>query len=300
MKNKITILTMALLSLALVSNAQTHVFKVLSSQGMTEIKRGNKWTAITRGTKVFEGSKLRIKENGYIGIVHKSGKLIQLKKEGEYDVNTLASKINVRSSSFANKYGSYIASKMSGSSSTSKSSAHMLGAVDRGTIPEDLAVLVSEDSHIRQTPTVIKWKTKEEGPYEVLLINLFDEVIFKTTTNDKQIELNLSGKEIEGDICLLKVIPVKNPNALAYKRKLEIISGSKAVEISNELSEIESELDLNNALDNFFYATYFEDKGLNLEALHYYEQAMKMEPQVEDYKNAYNEFIVRQNIKVKE
>ncbi len=297
MKNKITILTMALLSLALVSNAQTHVFKVISSKGMTEIKRGNKWTAVTRGTKVFEGSRLRIKEDGYIGLIHKSGKPIQLKKQGEYDVNTLASKINVRSSSFASKYGSYIASKMTGSS-TSRTSADMIGAVKRE-IPEDLAVLVSKNSHIRQTPTVIKWKTKQEGPYEVRLMNLFDEVIFKTTTNDKQIELNLAGKDIEGNICLLKVVPVNNPNVRIEKRKFDIISGNAAIEVNNELSEIESELDLNNALDNFFYATYFEDKGLNLEALHYYEQAMKMEPDVEDYKNAYDEFIVRQNIKFK-
>jgi len=295
MKSKITILTMAFLSIALTINAQTHVFKVISSKGITEIKRGNKWMAVTRGTKVFEGSRLRIKEDGYIGLIHKSGKPIQLKKQGEYDVNTLASKINVRSEGFASKYGSYIASKMTGSS-TSKTSAHMLGAVERK-LEEDLTILVSKISKIRQTPTVIKWETEEQGPYEVSLLNLFDEVIYKTVTSEKQVELNLSGKEIEGDICLLKVIPVNNPGVRIEKRKLDVISGSSASKVNTALTEIENELDLNNALDNFFYATYFEDKGLNLEALHYYEQAMKMEPQVEDYKKAYEEFLVRQGVK---
>jgi len=292
MRKKITILAMALLSFVFVASAQTHVFKVISSKGQTEIKRGSKWLPVNRGTKVYEGSRLRIKESGYLGLIHKSGKPIQLKKQGEYDVNTLASKINVRSAGFASKYGSYIANKMSGSS-TSRTSAHMLGAVERDL--EGITILVQKKSSIRKTPTVVKWETKQAGPYIITVTNLFDEPILQTESATNQVEINLTGKEVEGDICIVKVQSKTNPEAKS-ERSFEIISGSKETEVNTALSEIERELDLNNALDNFFYATYFEDKNLYLEALHYYEQAMKMEPDVEDYKKAYEEFLQRQGL----
>jgi len=296
MKKKI-ILSLTLFSLVLILPAQTAVFKIISSKGQTEIKRGNKWIPVSRGGKVYEGSRLRIKENGYLGLVHKSGKPVSLKKQGEYDVNTLASKINVRSAGFASKYGNYIANKMT-SSSSSMVSARISGSVTRDLFDnEDLSVLVGEDSKIRLSPTLIKWDTKEAGPYKVTFMNLFEEVIYETTTDKKEVEVNLAGKNVQGNICLLKVLPINNPNAKVTHRKFDVITGSTATKINTDLTEIERELDLNNALDNYFFATYFEDKKLNLEALHYYEKAMKMEPDVEDYKSAYNNFLIKNGLK---
>ena len=293
MKNKTIILAIALLGFGLVASAQPHIFKVISSKGQTEMKKGNKWIPVTRGTKVCEGARLRIKSNGYLCLVHKSGKPIQLKKQGEYDANTLSSKINVRSTGFANKYGNYIADKMSGQSSR-RTSAHLTASVTRAV--EGIQILVQEkSSKIRLAPTVIKWETTARGPYVVTVLNLFDEVIYKTETANKQTEINLTGKEVEGDICILRVVSKTNADAKS-ERSFNILNGNKAISINQELTEIERELDLNNALDNFFYATYFEDKGLNLEALHYYEKAVKMEPSVEDYKKAYNEFLARQGL----
>jgi len=297
MKIKYTILTMALISFSLVASGQSLVFKVISSKGQTEIKRGNKWTPVTRGTKVLEGSRLRIKENGYLGLVHKSGKPIQLKKQGEYDVNTLSSKINVRSTGFASKYGNYIASRMSGGSS-SRIGTNNTASVTREVLGnETISILVQKkDSKIRLSPTVVSWDTEVAGPYIVTVSNLFDEEVYKIETTEKKAEINLSGKEIEGGICIMRV-KSKTDEAAVSERSLNIVNDTKATTINTELAEIERELDLNNALDNFFYATYFEDKELNLEALHYYQTAMNMEPDVEDYKKAYKEFLQRQGFK---
>ncbi|MFK7900809.1 MAG: hypothetical protein AB8B61_08630 [Cyclobacteriaceae bacterium] len=293
MKTKVLSLSVAMLFFVFTASAQNHIFKVISSKGKTEVKRDSKWAPITRGTKIYSGSKIRIQQAGYLGLVHKSGKPIQLKKQGEYDVATLSSKINVRSASFASKYGSYIASKMTGSKG-SRTGAHMLGAVERAS--EAISILVQKTSKIRKSPTIVKWETTKQGPYVVTVKNLFDEAIYTTETSDKQVELNLAGKEVEGNICILNVKSKNDPNA-ASERSFEIITGKDEVSFNKELSDIEKELDLNNALDNFFYATYFEDKGLALEARYFYEKATTMEPEVEDYKKAYKEFLERQGIK---
>jgi len=271
-------------------NAQSHVFKVLSTKGEISVKRGNKWMPINRGAKIYEGSRIRIKHNGYMGMVHKSGKPITLKKDGEYDINTLSTKINIKTSSFANKYARYIANRMSGAN-TKRVSGHMLASVNRG-IQETLHVNAPAKTMVRDGLVVISWDSiKGVDEYTVTVYNFFDEVISVEKTSKNIIELNLKGYDSKYNGNYLFDVKATNKKKSA-KRNIFITTEENIF-----YDDLTSSLDLNNALDNLYCAQYLEDKELYLDAISYYKNAIKLEPNIEDFKTEYQEFLKRNNIK---
>jgi hypothetical protein len=44
------------------------------------------------------------------------------------------------------------------------------------------------------------------------------------------------------------------------------------------------------------YASFFEENGLLLDAMTKYEEAIKMSPEVDDFKELYNGFLIKNNL----
>jgi len=101
MKLILTTLSLAIL-LASPLNAQDYVFKVLANKGGNTVKvadHSTDWQPIRTGATLNSNDELRISQNSYIGLVHASGKTVELKNEGNYFVRDLAAKLgNTRSS----------------------------------------------------------------------------------------------------------------------------------------------------------------------------------------------------------
>src|SRR5688572_7184931 len=83
---------------ALTVQGQEYAFKVLVNKGKNEIKSGNDWQLIKTGTSLKSADELKISENSYIGLIHTSGKPLELKEAGNYKVVDLAAKVNGGSS----------------------------------------------------------------------------------------------------------------------------------------------------------------------------------------------------------
>src|SRR5690348_6017056 len=94
---KLTLLS-ALLALTSAVFAQDYAFKVLANKGTNEVKTGDAWQPIKTGATLQSGDELKLSENAYIGLVHKTGKPMELKKPGSYKVADLAANFNGGSS----------------------------------------------------------------------------------------------------------------------------------------------------------------------------------------------------------
>ena len=79
------------------------------------------------GSSLKSADELRVAENSYIGLVHVSGKPLELKQSGKYKVTDLAAKVS-GGASVLNKYTDFILSANTGP----KSNLTATGAVDRG------------------------------------------------------------------------------------------------------------------------------------------------------------------------
>ncbi|HEY9487803.1 MAG TPA: hypothetical protein VIQ51_05700, partial [Chryseosolibacter sp.] len=83
--------------------AQEYTFKVLISKGQNEIKSRDAWLPVKVGASLRSADALKISQNGYIGLVHVSGRPLEVKEAGEHKVSELAAKIK-EGSSVLNQY----------------------------------------------------------------------------------------------------------------------------------------------------------------------------------------------------
>mgnify|MGYP003895563959 CR=1 FL=1 len=60
-----------------------------------------------------------------------------------------------------------------------------------------------------------------------------------------------------------------------------------------ELEMLKNEVPVNSAIADMVFATYFEEKGLYLQAIPYYQRAIEKEPNIVEYQNAYNVFLYK-------
>ena len=130
MKTKILTLLFVTLLYTASAVAQDYAFKVLVNKGTNELKNGDVWQPIKTGASLKSGDELKLSDNAYIGLVHASGKPIELKQAGNYKVADLAAKVSGSGSSVLNKYTDFILSSNSAEAKKNRLSA--TGAVHRG------------------------------------------------------------------------------------------------------------------------------------------------------------------------
>ncbi|HKZ37794.1 MAG TPA: hypothetical protein VJ184_09100, partial [Chryseolinea sp.] len=92
--------------------AQDYAFKVLANKGANEVKSGNDWLPIKTGASLKSGDELKLSDNSYMGLVHATGKPLELKVAGSYKVSDLSSKMS-GGTSVINKYTDFILSSNS-------------------------------------------------------------------------------------------------------------------------------------------------------------------------------------------
>ena len=94
-------------------HAQDYAFKVLVNKGKNEIKSGSGWQQIKVGSSLTAKDELKIAENSYLGLVHVTGKPLELKQSGQYKVVDLSSKMK-DGPSVVSKYTDFILSANTG------------------------------------------------------------------------------------------------------------------------------------------------------------------------------------------
>src|SRR5690554_5710790 len=114
MKSFIKILVVALWLGNYASNAQNYVFKVLANKGDNTVKvEGAEWTKLKTGQSLNSGDELKLSEEAYLGLMHNSGKTLEVKTPGSHTVSGLAANLKSKNTSVASKYADFVMNKMS-------------------------------------------------------------------------------------------------------------------------------------------------------------------------------------------
>ena len=105
-----------LFSLIFASNvaAQEEMFKVLASKGTNKVIGIGSTEAkpLLIGKKLYKGDKITLSEGCYLGLAHKSGKTIELKKSGTFEVAKLSSEVLSQNATLGKKYVDYVVSEI--------------------------------------------------------------------------------------------------------------------------------------------------------------------------------------------
>jgi hypothetical protein len=300
MKTHTLIFVATLVAMSTVGSAQEYAFKVLANKGNNEVKSGATWQPLKTGTTLHSGDELRLGDNAYIGLVHTSGKPVEVKQSGVHKVAELEAKVP-SGSSVLSKYTDFILS--SNSAEAKKNSLNATGAVHRGD-PNDAAsaaiklLLPEEAEHtgIYNSTAFINWEADGKGQYVVTVKNMFEDVVETAETPETSYKIDLSSAKYAAESAIFVQVSSKADPKLVSKRHLiKRLSAAEVNKISATVQEIKAQLGEETAVNKVYLANFYEQNNLLIDAIYAYRQALLLEP--EAFNESYEEFLLRNNLK---
>lgn len=280
--------------------AQDYAFKVLANKGSNEIKSGDSWQPLKTGATLKSGDEVKLADNAYVGLVHNSGKPVEVKEAGVHKVSALESKIGT-GSSVLNKYTDFILS--SNSSDAQKNRLSATGAVHREVMigpaaPIRLILPNNDNAGIFDKTAVINWSTDVAGPYVVTIQNMFEDVVTRAETSENSYVIDFNDKKYANENALLVQVSAKSdPHIVSTSHLIKKLTPAELEQISALMKDVRSELGDPNAMNKIVLAGFYEQNHLLIDAITAYEQAIKLEPEVPAFRESYDEFLIRNNLK---
>jgi hypothetical protein len=274
------------------------LFKVLASKGTNKAVSGGVESGLVIGKKLLKGDKIIVAEGGYVGLAHTSGKTIEIKKGGSYDVATLVNEVSNQNTSSSQKYVNFVSTQMT-SGNTTGTNKNSTGSVERG---GNYKLFQGTRMEVYNTDKIlVKWLPVEKSKgFYVTLVNMYDEEIFKSETNDNSIVLDLSqidGSKLDDNSAKIVIVAKNDPGLKTDDSYfITFITGDKQKKVAEELTAMQQFNGENTAINKIVLAGFYEENGLYLNAMEKYQEAIALEPEVEDYKTAYDQFLKRNEL----
>jgi hypothetical protein len=290
---------------------QTFEFKVLASKGVNKVKVGTDWKGIKTGATIFGNSQLEIGAGSYLGLMHKTGKTLEIKTPGKYNVNDLSKQILTGGSSVASKYGEYLLAHMSESESEDVNmdrlnNMNVTGAVSRATDNEKLDIIIPERSSLLTVAdATFRWipnPNVKGDKYVVTIDNLLEENIATKTVDNPWFDLeSLEGINLEEQMgFIINVKSESDPEYFSSNYALSMFMEENRDALLKELNEYKTDLPVEEeAMRNFLLANFYENNGLKFHALSCYTKLLVQDPENEFYAASYLEFMDRNGMEEK-
>ena len=290
--------------------AKKFVFSVLASNGKVEVKeKSGSWKKLKTGAKLFEGDKVKISRNAYLGLVHKSGKALQVKEANEYSVKELAGKIS-KSGSVTGRFTQYVLDEMQETDNLfadDKYNMDVTGSVERGSeigmpfLGKDGMFRVNSPRKINlmNQDLTLKWFSVEGAKtYTVHITDRFDRPVKSFDVKDTVYNFKPAEFKLETDVYYFWYVTVSDDD----KKKSEdgcfmVYSDQSAKALNDSLLVLEEELgDMENPVSQALVAYFYEKNNLVDKADEAYKKAVELSEGMEDYKNMYDRFRKRVNL----
>jgi len=300
MKTSKLTLVLAFLIISAQAFGQGYAFKVLANKGSNEVKTGDTWQPLKTGATLKSTDELKITDNSYVGLVHSSGKPMELKQADTYQVSKLEAQVG-KGTSVLNKYTDFILSSNSAEAKKNRLSA--TGAVSRDltTTPVPIQIMLPENQHsgIYNTAAVISWESnKVPGPYVVTINNMFGEELAKVETPESLLRVDLTDPKFVNENAVLVMVSSKaDPSKKSVEKLIKKLSPADQEKIKVSLGEIMGEVAEQTALNKFILAGFYEENYLFIDAVAAYEEAIRLAPDVPSYQEAYEDFLIRHGMK---
>lgn len=280
---------------------QDYVFRVLANKGSNKIKKGSTETQLKTGSKLVSGDQIIAGAGAYIGLVHRSGKTMELRTPGTHNVSDLEGKLSTGSASVANRYMNFVMNKMNEEGGdvnrNYRRNLNATGAVERATGSASIKVMLKDAKNPNKVygdNATLRWGAVEgTSSYLITVKNVFDETLFASETSDTKLNLDFTQPKLAKERFV--IVNVKSKDDEDQKSRdygIQRMSPSEAKDITAQLTDLRNELGAESSLNKVVYASFFEENNLYLDALTQYEDAVKLSPEVEDYKSIYEEFVL--------
>ncbi|MDL5046403.1 hypothetical protein QQ054_10195 [Oscillatoria amoena NRMC-F 0135] len=272
---------------------QTYAFKVLVSKGKTEVKSGESWSAIKVGANLSASDEVKVAENAYLGLMHASGKPLEVKEAGNYNLADLAARLS-KGSTVLNKYTDFILS----SEEDKKNKLAATGAVHRD-VKMALPVFLPKTSDHFSNTLAVSWVNPGAATQaEVVVMDLGEDELARYRVEGTSLLIDLNDPKLQGSPQYIIKVVSKDGNE-SDKFAIRRLKGNRKTEVEAAWKEVNTSFGDQTAIEKYVQAGFFEENMLLTDALTAYKQAADQAPEVDMYRESYEQFLQRLGFKLK-
>ena len=289
-----------------VANGQGYTFRVLANKGQNQVKKEGAATAVAlkTGATLSDGDQLIASQGAYIGLMHRSGKTLEVRTPGTKKVSDLAKMVNTKAASVSSRYAKFLANKMNEKEKPNyRQRLNATGAAKRALAGDEQikALIPAEDASILGNKAIVTWDVlddMEENVFIVTVKNIFDEEIMKEEVAGNSVELDFTSDQMQNEEGLWIINVRAKENQDVSSGDIAIKRPENPAQYEEGLNSLKAEVDEDSPLNKVIYASFYEENGLIVDALTAIEEAIQMNPDVEDFKILKKDIIERNGIKV--
>lgn len=280
-----------------------YVFRVLANKGENQVKRATGNTeGLKTGATLKTGDQIIASNGAYIGLMHKTGKTLEIRQSGVIKVNDLEKKVASIKTSVTSRYAQYVMNKINeeegGVRKNYRTSMAATGAVTRALENQISLAMPRNDNKVNvyNPEVIIRWgELKDAEGYVVSVKNIFNEELFKTETDKTMISLNLDDESManESSLYIVKVTKKGDDEVVSREVAIQRTTLEDNPDLKTELESLKAEVDPESAMGKVIMATFYDENGLVLDALTSYEKLVSENPEVQDFKDLYTEFLYK-------
>lgn len=275
---------------------QDYAFKVLASKGANEVKSGDTWQPLKTGASLKATDELKIVPNAYLGLISAKGKPVELREAGSIKVADI--KVENGGSAIA-KYTDFI---LSSNAEGKKNKLGATGAVTRDLNSKKAIAVVlpaKEYPFVYNSSVVINWDGgKVPGPYVVVVKDMFEEPIAKFETPEVSFTLDLKDEKLRSQqTVLVEVTSKADPKLGSAHYYVKQMPPAEREKVKKLLDEIIGDVSEETAVNKLLLARFFQENNLLIDAIGEFEKAVKLAPDVPEYKEYYDEFLYSRGMK---
>ncbi len=262
-------------------------FTFIAVNGDVQYEEKGIWKKAISGTKIPDGSKIKIGKEAYAALSYQNKQTLELKIEGNYSFSDLQAKVNKAPSSITSKYVDYVVSN-----ATSKPQANTMsnkGMVNRSLTGNIFLYQPPFQSFILEDMVTFVWSSHKNAKDYIFILSSDEQEIIRKEIKDTLITLNLQPFHLKPNECYFwQVVPKGYENSKSSEYCIKTFTKTQKDNIYQEIQAIQNDLG-NTTLAKAVLANYYEDKKLYIEALNMYRQAA--ESGVENYKHLYQNYL---------
>lgn len=275
--------------------AQDLLFTVIASSGKVLFcgRDTSQWTALTTGSRIFRGDRIKTTENAYLGLCFKNGRTIEITKEGLYMADELSEKLSAENTSVTKKLADFLISEIV--TKNKNKDMQYISAVARQNL-----TFIDKDfpafSVITDSAVTFRWyPAKDVKTYAFRLLSPSSGTVLLKETPDTSVTLNIRELNLEAGKCYRwYVFNPEDPAVSSDSSCIMTLPRSEMQTIEDSLSEIRNDLSDNGSpLNQIMIATFYENNKMNLTALECYERAILNTGQIPEFRKKYLLFLIK-------
>ena len=276
---------------------QDYVFRVMVNKGSNMFKKESetKWQPVKKGISFNIGDWIRIANDAYLGLVHNSGKTTALKNPGVFEISKLASEIGLQKKGIAAKYIEFVFNTIEQKPAVSDNNQVV---VTRGG-EKRIHLLLPSNAKALNRIIILTWNPiPGENTYVVTVMGIFEDILIQEETNTNRFTLNMDLAALnQENILIIRVSLKANAEVHSGEHVISTLSNNEIEVLQSELLPLIQEISQESSLDQIILASFYEQQDLLIDAIYCYLEAIQLSPEVADYKEMYDNFMIRNKLK---